>query len=115
MHAMGRSVRESLLLSGGGLFCMRVTEVFEDRFCFRSKGPVHGWRFEVIPMPEVFVRLSVSSAKSSEVSGERTRESQTFHDFVRTRCVAQQGARANAHSCHAACNGNGDRNEAMDL
>jgi hypothetical protein len=31
---------------------------------------------------------SVSSAKSSEVRGERTRESQTFQDFVRARWVA---------------------------
>jgi hypothetical protein len=31
---------------------------------------------------------SVSSAKSSEVRGERTRESQTFPDLSRTRCVA---------------------------
>jgi GNAT superfamily N-acetyltransferase len=38
------------------------------------------------------------------------------HFAVRTWAKkAQQGARANAHSCHAACNGNGDRNEAMDL
>jgi hypothetical protein len=31
---------------------------------------------------------SVSSAKSSEVSGDRTRESRIFPDLGRTRCVA---------------------------